>query len=419
MLERFFYTAMSAYWAIRPEVFADLMGSMGSYAGLEIEAATSAGDFPLSDRERAWDVAAADRRIRKWASSDGSGSKTKMDWGKYARAHFWHDNSNGKGFGAYKLPFCDVINGEVTAIWRGVTAAAAAMSGSRGGVNIPASDRGAVKAAIGRYYAKARKKYNDNSISTPWSSAEFEPQARGDMEGSRVGNTAIIPLKGVLAGGGFMSLFFGTPLAQFRAQFARAVNDPNVSSIVMDIDSPGGVVDHIPETAAMVRSARERKPISAVANTDAASAAYWIASQANELYVTPSGAAGSIGVFTAHRDMSGALEKMGIKTTLISAGKYKTEGNPFGPLSKEAKSSIQETIDSIYGQFVDDVAAGRNATAAEVRRGYGEGRMLLANEAVKAHLADGISTLEEVVANTTRKRSMTNRHADRRRFRFL
>ena len=137
----------------------------------------------------------------------------------------------------------------------------------------------------------------------------------------------------------------------------------------MNVDSPGGLIDLVPETAALIRTVRETKPVIAVANTYAASAAYWLASQASDLVVTPSGEVGSIGVYMPHLDVSGWEEQQGVKTTLISAGKYKTERSPFEPLSDEAAAAMQDTVDKYYGMFTYGVAVGRG-TSAEIGRAH-------------------------------------------------
>lgn len=201
----------------------------------------------------------------------------------------------------------------------------------------------------------------------------------------------IIPKANLLA-----DMSGATSLQRFGAAFNAAVADPEIGAILIDVDSPGGMVDGVPELAAEMRAARGSKPISAIANTDAASAAYWLAVQADELVVTPSGQVGSIGVFSAHDDVSEAMAKIGVKRTLISAGKFKTEASPYEPLSDEARAHIQETVDDYYAMFTGDVARARGVEASAVRGGYGEGRMLTAKRALKAGMVDRIETFDAV-----------------------
>lgn len=225
------------------------------------------------------------------------------------------------------------------------------------------------------------------------------------------GGVAVLPLKGVLMPQvSLLAALFGlgSSLASFRVSLAQAVADPDVGAIVLDIDSPGGLVDHIPETAEEVRAAQAIKPVVAVSNTLCASAAYWIGSQAGEFVVTPSGEVGSIGVYAEHQDVSKAMESAGMKSTLISAGKYKTEGNPYEPLTSEARSAIQAGVDDYYSLFVKDVATGREATVSEVKSGYGEGRVLTAKRAVDAKLADRVDTLDGVVSGLLKRSRSTS-----------
>lgn len=232
--------------------------------------------------------------------------------------------------------------------------------------------------------------------------AEFE--AMRGRASARAGDVATVPLKGVLMPpiGGLLGLLMGAGgLQAFQSQLSEAANDPEVGVIVLDVDSPGGMVDQIPETAEMVRAAKARKPVVAVANTQAASAAYWLASQADEIVVTPSGDVGSIGVYTLHRDLSEQHAMKGIAPTLISAGKYKVEGNPFEPLNDSARSAMQADVDDYYRMFTGAVADGRGVSAEEVRSGYGEGRSLHAKQAVSAGLADRVATLADTVRRVT------------------
>lgn len=236
---------------------------------------------------------------------------------------------------------------------------------------------------------------------------QVQAEHQAAVRGAQVtGGVAVLPLRGLITPRpSFLSLLFGGGggLQSFRQSFHDALNSDDISAILIDIDSPGGLTDLVPETAAEIRAARGTKPIVAIANTMAASAAYWIAAQADELVVSPSGEVGSIGVFMAHEDWSKFDDDLGVKTTLISAGKYKTEGNPYEPLTDEARGAFQETVDDLYAMFAADVAKGRGVTAAAVKAGYGEGRMALAQRAIAADMADRIDTFEGTVARLVRR----------------
>lgn len=220
------------------------------------------------------------------------------------------------------------------------------------------------------------------------------------------GAVAVVPIYGLIAPRANLmtEISGGTSLQRLWAALDQAAADPAVASILLDVNSPGGSIDLLPETAAKIRAARQRKRVVAVANTTAASAAYWLASQADELVVTPSGSVGSIGVLAAHDDLSAAQEKAGVRTTLISAGRYKTEGNPYEPLGEEARAALQAMVDDFYAMFVADVARGRGVDRSAVRSGFGEGRMVLARQAVEAGMADRVDTFESTLARLARGR---------------
>jgi capsid assembly protease len=214
-----------------------------------------------------------------------------------------------------------------------------------------------------------------------------------------VGDICVLPLMGTIVPRADVFSFFGggTSVQGFTGAFRAAMADPTIGTIVIDIDSPGGQVGGVDELAKEIQAARGQKPIVAIANNMAASAAYWIACAANEVVVTPSGEVGSIGVFAMHHDMSQMLDREGVKVSMIAAGKYKTEGNPFEPLSDEARTAIQGRIDSYYNMFVSTVAKSRGASPADVRDGFGQGRVVGAREAVASGMADRVATLDETI----------------------
>lgn len=120
----------------------------------EVKAVVPFQDLPLASEDRSWDADAARARIAKLASSDGSGDKDKIDWSKYRKAFLWYNSDEPENFGSYKLPIADVIDGRLMAVPRAIFAAAAAIQGARGGVNIPESDIPAIKRHLEKYYKK-------------------------------------------------------------------------------------------------------------------------------------------------------------------------------------------------------------------------------------------------------------------------
>lgn len=217
---------------------------------------------------------------------------------------------------------------------------------------------------------------------------------------------AVLPLYGVVTQRGNMVDDVSGPgsvsTQLFAAALRDAIADPAVGSILIDIDSPGGSVYGVAELADEIAAARSQKPVVAIANSLAASAAYWIGAQASELYVTPGGEVGSIGVWQAHFDYSEAMSRDGVKPTLISAGKFKVEGNPYAPLDDEARSFLQSRTDDYYAAFTKAVAKGRGVAISQVREGMGQGRVLGADAALAENMVDGISTFSDVLKKMQR-----------------
>lgn len=220
------------------------------------------------------------------------------------------------------------------------------------------------------------------------------PRANGKRQ---AGPVAVIPIYGVIMPRAtLLTLFSGGSTVQgIREQFRAALGDDAVKSILFDVDSPGGAVDGIEELATEIRAARGRKPMVAISNTLMASAAYYLACQADEVVVSPSSMTGSIGVFMEHVEFSRMDEAMGVTATVIRRPAAKHEVNEVEPLSDDARAHLQETIDDYYGQFTSAVAKGRGVTVAAVKAGYGEGRALTARRAVDAGLADRTGTFDE------------------------
>lgn len=191
----------------------------------------------------------------------------------------------------------------------------------------------------------------------------------------------------------------GTSTEAFGVKFDELANDPKIKAIVMDVDSPGGSAFGLEELSTKIRQARKPgRPIIAIANSLMASAAYYIASAADEIVATPGGQVGSIGTILVHTDISKANEEFGITKTIIKAPVNKGEANPFEPLSESDAAALQETVDQYYDMFVSAVAANRGVSKAVVKSDFGQGRLLTSRDALSAGMVDRIGTLESVVA---------------------
>lgn len=205
---------------------------------------------------------------------------------------------------------------------------------------------------------------------------------------------AVIPIHGTLINRYRYSSSYATGYAFIREQVAAAMADPDVVSIVYDVNSSGGMVAGCMETGDLIYAASKRgggsKQSLAVVDTNCFSAAYWLASAADRIVVTPSGEAGSIGVLLAHLDVSAMLEAMGVKVTFIHAGKHKVDGNMYEPLSDEVKGQLQAEIDSLMEVFVGAVAKHRQMEPDAVRAT--EARCYFAAEAVSIGLVDAVQT---------------------------
>ncbi len=184
----------------------------------------------------------------------------------------------------------------------------------------------------------------------------------------------------------------GETMQDMQARIQEALDDPNISAIVLRIDSPGGTVDGTMEFANFIKAAT--KPIVTYADGLMASAAYWIGSAADKIVAFNTAQVGSIGVIIAHHDYSAKLEKEGIKVTHIFAGKYKAFGNSAEPLSKESKTLLQDKVDYFYTLFVDGVAANLGVDSQTVLRDMADGRIFIGQQAKDAGLVDEIGGLD-------------------------
>ncbi|WP_341823081.1 S49 family peptidase [Wolbachia endosymbiont (group A) of Clivina fossor] len=225
---------------------------------------------------------------------------------------------------------------------------------------------------------------------------------------SNVERTAIIAIHGILTKKpGAFDVFLGmTSYEQIEEQITQALADSSIETIILEIDSPGGEVNGIFDLADFIYESRAKKRIVALANDDAYSAAYAIASSAEKIFLTRTSGVGSIGVIASHIDQSGFDEKQGIKYTTIFAGSRKNDLNPHEPMTSESLGSLQKEVDRLYEMFLQLIARNRGLSIEKIRST--EAGLYFGEKAVEIGLADGVTTFFEFINNhKSRSVSMT------------
>lgn len=237
------------------------------------------------------------------------------------------------------------------------------------------------------------------------------------------GKVAVLPVLGVISQRMNMmsEISGGTSTELLGTEFDALANDPAIGAIVLDVDSPGGSVNGLQELSDKIFRARKpERPIVAVANGMAASAAYYIASAADEVVVSPGSEVGSVGTLALHTETSGLDEKVGIKNTLITFGENKGEGSSIEPLSDGARADLQRRVDEYGRQFVADMARNRDVSKSHVMDNFGQGRVFQGKDAIRRGMADRVATLDEVLGGfVARARADASARAELEREREL
>lgn len=230
----------------------------------------------------------------------------------------------------------------------------------------------------------------------------YNPQAGPQM----FGDVAVINMCGPITykSSWFSMYFGGSSIEEIQSKLRAALADPAVKTILFRGDTPGGCCEMVPEFADELFAARGPKPLIAASDTMIASAGYWLLSQCDTIYASTSSRLGAIGVFTEHDDISGMLEKAGIKVTLISHGAHKVDGNPYEPLPDDVRAEIQEDVDAVGDLFDNAVARGRGVTKKVVLDTFGQGDVFSGKEAIALGLADKQGTFFQVLAKLTKGR---------------
>ncbi|WP_264375741.1 S49 family peptidase [Wolbachia endosymbiont (group B) of Sphaerophoria taeniata] len=211
--------------------------------------------------------------------------------------------------------------------------------------------------------------------------------------------TAVIAIHGILTKkpGAFDDFLGMTSYEKIQEEIEEALSNKDIETILLDIDSPGGEVNGIFDLADFIYESRAKKRIIAIANDDAYSAAYAIASSAEKVFVSRTSGVGSIGVIASHIDQSGFDEKQGIKYTTVFAGSRKNDLNPHEPMTSESLESLQKEVDRLYEMFVQLIARNRGLSIEKIRST--EAGLYFGERAIEIGLADGITILSSINKN--------------------
>ena len=383
---------------------------------------------------------------------DGPVQKTRVKTGRkrayYGRIYAWFDPDGEEGVkGTYKFIHHEVGEdgtpgpANLTACSTGI----GVLNGGRGGTTIPAADRRGVwthlaahlqdadkeapplQSLVGGDYPQVFEALQDRAwavhpaklveinafVENLLDGGPFPARAAAGRSGARaadapyeaVDGVAVLPIMGVLAKR--MNLLTdmsgGTSYELLGKQFDAALADPNITAILLDIDSPGGTVDGVKPLADRIFAARQVKPVVAYGDGLMASAAYWLGSAANWVMAGDTALVGSIGVAAMHYDRSGADAQRGVKRTVISSGKFKRLASDTEPLSAEGLQYLQEISDTYYQIFLEAVGRQRGGiTALQVHEHMADGREFVGRQALDKGLLDGIGTKAQAIAKARR-----------------
>ena len=219
------------------------------------------------------------------------------------------------------------------------------------------------------------------------------------------GGVAIIPVHGPLfKRSSFMSWIMGSGTYQEMAlDFSNAINDPAVKAIILDIDSPGGEASGVSEFADMIRAAAGEKPIISYVGGTAASAAYWIASAADEIVIDDIALLGSIGAVIGISDYREKDAKSGIKRYEIVS--TQSPDKRIDIATEHGQSKMQARVDAFAQVFIEKVATFRKTDYDTISKDYGRGDMLVGQAAVDAGLADRTGSFEGLISELSKDES--------------
>lgn len=248
----------------------------------------------------------------------------------------------------------------------------------------------------------------EEDIATKRSAGSYDEDEDEDVPYllERHGNVGVISIKGPLTNrDSYWNRYFGiSSYPAIREALVAAAADSALTQVVLDIDSGGGAVNGVEDTANLIRMINDKiKPVTAFTDGTMASAAYWLGCSAGEVFCGRTSLVGSIGVISTHMEYSKQLKDEGVGVTVVRAGKYKALLNSVEEPTKEAIAGLQSLLDATYNVFVEHVANMRGRTVQQADETMAQGREFVGEQAVGAHLVDGITTFDKLLSSLEEK----------------
>lgn len=213
-------------------------------------------------------------------------------------------------------------------------------------------------------------------------------------------NVAIIQISGPIMATSDASIFSDSVASSsgIVEMLEEARDDPDIEAVILEINSPGGSAVASDEVARAVKDVRASgKPVVAWVREVGASGAYWIASSSDHIVANRMSITGSIGVIASYIEFAEFLDEWNLTYNRLVAGERKDIGDPFQELSENGEEFMQEKLDVIHGIFIQEVAANRNMSVAEMQT-LADGRFFLGIEAYDAGLVDELGGKPEAIA---------------------
>lgn len=245
-------------------------------------------------------------------------------------------------------------------------------------------------------------------------SGELIVEYKNDIMYEVVNGKAIIDVQGIFYNKLMLDSNWGYVILNLENSLLAAIDDSSVEEVIFKIESPGGIIFGVSEIHNLIKELNNIKPINAYVNGLACSALYWIPSACENIYAYTQSCIGSIGVYQMHVDYSKFMEEVGIKIEYIKAGKYKTTGNSYEPLSEEDRKYLQEGVDQSYGDFTKEVAVARSLDLNKIEN-WADGKDFETKEALDLGLIDEIKTWQDVLGNNISSNNINSTQTTRRR----